>query len=318
MILINNDCFNEFKNIEKEIDLILVDVPYGTIKNVPLNGYTNKDTSWDVTFDIKEMIMWCNKLLRENGYMVIFSQGKYTADLRSYYHNNLKFLYDAIWEKDHFANPLISKKALVKYYEDISIFCKKYDDNNKNEIRNYSRKILQELNLTISKVNNILGHRKAEHFFYCDSLQFKLCTKKTYEELVNVFKLDKYDFYLTYEELKLIYLKYSKTFNTCTRSNIFKYKKDYMNMHPTQKPIKLLEELIRIYSNKNDIVLDFCFGSCSTGIAANNMKRKFIGIEKDKKYFDTALSWIKKYYGLNEYDFEKNGNKTIIHNILGE
>jgi site-specific DNA-methyltransferase (adenine-specific) len=66
--------------------------------------------------------------------------------------------------------------------------------------------------------------------------------------------------------------------------------------HPTQKPNNLLEMLIKTYSNENDIVLDCCMGSGSTGVAALNVKRKFIGIEKEDKYFQMASNNIEKSF----------------------
>ena len=60
------------------------------------------------------------------------------------------------------------------------------------------------------------------------------------------------------------------------------------NLHPTQKPVALLEYLIKTYTNENDTVLDFTMGSGSTGVAAKNLNRQFIGIELDKNYFDIA------------------------------
>lgn len=63
-------------------------------------------------------------------------------------------------------------------------------------------------------------------------------------------------------------------------------------LHPTQKPVALLEWLIKTYTNENDIVLDNCMGSGSTGVACVNTNRKFIGIELDDKYFDIALNRI--------------------------
>jgi site-specific DNA-methyltransferase (adenine-specific) len=62
--------------------------------------------------------------------------------------------------------------------------------------------------------------------------------------------------------------------------------------HPTQKPVPLLEYLIKTYTNENDIVLDFTMGSGSTGVAAKNLNREFIGIEKDDKYFNIAKERI--------------------------
>ena len=65
-------------------------------------------------------------------------------------------------------------------------------------------------------------------------------------------------------------------------------------MHPTQKPVKLLEYLIKTYTDKGDLVLDFTMGSGSTGVAALNTNRRFIGIELDEKYFNIAKQRIKE------------------------
>ena len=64
---------------------------------------------------------------------------------------------------------------------------------------------------------------------------------------------------------------------------------------PTQKPVKLLEYLIKTFSNEGEIVLDNCMGSGSTGIAAINMNRRFIGIEKDSKNYNIAENRLKNY-----------------------
>ena len=64
-------------------------------------------------------------------------------------------------------------------------------------------------------------------------------------------------------------------------------------MHPTQKPVPLCEYLIKTYTEENDIVLDNCMGSGTTGVACKNLNRKFIGIELDEEYFKTAENRIK-------------------------
>lgn len=68
--------------------------------------------------------------------------------------------------------------------------------------------------------------------------------------------------------------------------------RDGRGEHPTQKPVALLEYLIRTYTNEGDLVLDNCMGSGSTGVAAKNLNRSFIGIEKDPKFFEIAKSRI--------------------------
>ena len=71
---------------------------------------------------------------------------------------------------------------------------------------------------------------------------------------------------------------------------IVQFKRDILtsNLHPTQKPVSLMEYLIKTYTNEGDTVLDFTMGSGSTGVACKNTNRNFIGIELDEKYFKIA------------------------------
>ena len=89
--------------------------------------------------------------------------------------------------------------------------------------------------------------------------------------------------------------------NGDTKTNL-KYPRSALNfpvphppIHPTQKPVKLMEYLIKTYTNENETVLDFTFGSCSTGIACLNTNRKFIGIEMDDNYFSIGVERIKNH-----------------------
>lgn len=85
---------------------------------------------------------------------------------------------------------------------------------------------------------------------------------------------------------------YTATYTNYPR-NILKYSKEF-GYHPTQKPVALLEYLIKTYTNENDIVLDNCMGSGSTGVACVNTNRQFIGIEKDERYFNIAKQRIEE------------------------
>ena len=75
---------------------------------------------------------------------------------------------------------------------------------------------------------------------------------------------------------------------------IIKFNHDKNKFHPTQKPVALLEYLIKTYTNENEIVLDNCMGSGSTGVACLNTNRKFIGIELNEKYFEIAKNRIEE------------------------
>ena len=79
----------------------------------------------------------------------------------------------------------------------------------------------------------------------------------------------------------------------CPRS-VIKFSNDnHGSLHPTQKPVALMEYLIKTYTNEGETVLDFTMGSGSTGVACTNTNRKFIGIERDDKYFDISVKRIK-------------------------
>ena len=80
-------------------------------------------------------------------------------------------------------------------------------------------------------------------------------------------------------------LKYSTNMAECNKIH---------RLHPTQKPIALMEYLIKTYTNEGETVLDFTMGSGSTGVAAKNLKRNFIGIEQDENYFKIATDRINK------------------------
>ena len=80
-------------------------------------------------------------------------------------------------------------------------------------------------------------------------------------------------------------------------TQVWKFKRDILksNLHPTQKPVLLLEEIIKTYTNQGDTVLDNCMGSGSTGVACLNTNRNFIGIELDENYFNIAQDRINQY-----------------------
>jgi len=291
------DCLIESDKIETgSVDLILTDLPYGTVTNIASSdtvkhGMQNK-TNWDCVIETEKIYEIANRILRKNGKMVLFAQQPFTTELISKQIPNLPFNYSMIWKKDHFANSLIAKKAPLNYYEDVLIFTKEYDIENLHPLREYAKQTMAFIGLGLKQINAKLGHRKAEHFFYLKSTQFELCIEPIYNELINVFGVDKMNGFKTYAELKAINLQYENTFNLPTnckyKSNILEYKKDYDGLHPTQKPVKLLEDLIKTFSNENNLVVDLTMGSGSTGVACKNTNRSFIGIEKDEAYFKIA------------------------------
>ena len=87
--------------------------------------------------------------------------------------------------------------------------------------------------------------------------------------------------------------EHKKTYEYKNPINILTYPKVRQgSFHPTQKPVELLEYLIKTYTNEGETVLDNCMGSGSTGVAAKNLNRDFISIELDENYFEIAKSRI--------------------------
>jgi site-specific DNA-methyltransferase (adenine-specific) len=295
--LMQGDCLERMKEIpDGSVDMVLTDPPYGTVKGAGLDGWQNDKVGWDTCIDTVAMLAECNRVLRTNGALVLFSQEPYTSHLITNSHGNLPFSYRMTWLKDHFANALIAKKAPVNYTEDVCVFFKKYDTLGQHPLRDYSKKIMDFIGLTLKQINAELGHRKAEHFFYVDSTQYGLCTESVYEELCCYFYIARESWFIPYAELKDIDRRFARRFNLPDgkkfKSNVLQYKKDYTGLHPTQKPVLLIEDLIKTYTNEGETVLDFAAGSGTTGVAAKNLNRNFIGIELDPDYFEIARKRI--------------------------
>ena len=296
--LMQGDCLEKMKEIESgSVDMILTDPPYGTMNNAGLDGWEGNKTSWDTVIDHDLMLSECNRILRTNGALILFSQDPYTAKLMTDTHGNLPFSYRMTWLKDHFANALIAKKAPVNYTEDICVFFKKYDTLNQHPLRDYSKRLMLDNNTNLKKINKDLDHRRFEHFAYTESTQFGLCTEKTYNEFLIFYGVT--DF-IPYSELVEIDRSFARSFarrfnlpeGKKFKSNVLSYKKDYQGLHPTQKPVALMEDLIKTYTNEGETVLDFTMGSGTTGVAAKNLNRSFIGIELDEEYFKIASDRI--------------------------
>ena len=298
--LYKGDCLIESAKIESgSVDLILTDLPYGTVKGIrssPASKTTGlKVCEWDVTIDTNKIFEIANRILRKNGKMVLTAQQPFTNELINKALPNLPFNYSMIWEKDHFANALTAKKAPLNYYEDVLIFSKMHDFEGLHPLRSYFKKVLEFINIKKFRIIEKIG-QGADHCFRVNSSQFHLPTEETYNKLIEFYKIDEMNFFRSFTDINKESDGMNSTFNLWQgkkyKSNILKYKKDYTGHHPTQKPILLLEDLIKTFSNEGDLVVDLTMGSGSTGVACKNANRKFIGIEMDENYFEIAKNRI--------------------------
>lgn len=313
-ILYNGDCLIESDKIESgSVDLILTDLPYGTMEGQSKTGiYHNgqEKHEWDSIIDTDKIMQIANIILRPNGRMILFAQEPFTRELINKAIPSLPFNYRAIWLKDTLGSFMRSKNALLYKTEDILLFQKvapKHDFEGIHPLRPYFKKVLDFIGLNKKAIIQRIG-QKADHTFRTDSTQYGLCTEKTYNELIEVFSIEKMEGFKNFAELKKIDTEYRtellkqmnernpSVFNLWEgnkyKDNVFEYKRDRDNYHPTQKPILLLEDLIKTFSNEGNLVVDLTMGSGSTGVACNNTNRDFIGIEMNEQYFNIAQNRI--------------------------
>jgi site-specific DNA-methyltransferase (adenine-specific) len=256
---------------------------------------------WDKAIDTNEIYKIANRILRKNGKMVLFCQQPFTNELISKSIANIPFSYSMIWEKDNYGHALLANKAPLNYYEDVLVFSKHFEseNNDDNPCKEYALKVFKYIGKPMNYLKQFYGNNNLSHF-YSNGNQFRLCTEPTYNKLIKDFKLSEMNGFLDYSILKEINRDYKNTFSSTFnlwegkkyKSNILKYKKDYDGHHPTQKPVLLLEDLIKTFSNENNLVVDLTMGSGSTGVACVNTNRNFIGIEKNGEYFNIAKERI--------------------------
>ena len=234
------DCLNEMQNIEdKSVNLILCDLPYGSTS-----------CAWDIIIPFDKLWDEYNRVLTDNGIVVLFSSGFFTIDLIN--SNRKDFKYKLIWKKNVPTGMSSAKYRPMKYYEEICVFYKK--------VGTYNPQMKPRVGV---------GKACYNYDHYCgesNHVEYKKVKKRYDPDLVQPSDV--------------------LEFNVVPNRN--------GKVHPTQKPIELLEWLVNTYSNENDLVLDNTMGSGSTGVACRNLNRNFIGIEKDEKYFEIAKQRIEE------------------------
>ena len=311
------DCLIESDKIESgSVDLILTDLPYGTVKGMggDMEKYKRlSNADWDNVIDTNKIMQIANRILRKNGKMILTANQPFTTELISKAIPNLPHCYNMYWDKMHFANCLVANKAPVSYIEDVLVFSKNEDTEKAHPLREYFYTEYEKTGLTYKEMNRYYlkttfegGGGMAYNMLCRTRLYFSMPTEDAYSRLQKTGYFNK-----PYEELKVedeaFKNRLKSTFNLWEgkkyKSNILKYKKDYNGFHPTQKPILLLEDLIKTFSNENDLVVDLTMGSGSTGVACVNTNRNFIGIEMYEKYFEIAKQRIRKHNLQREGEF---------------
>tara|TARA_Y100001937_G_scaffold72342_1_gene98414 strand:+ start:185 stop:946 length:762 start_codon:yes stop_codon:yes gene_type:complete len=215
--------------------------------------YGTSACKWDSIIPLKPMWIELQRIIKENKPIILFGSEPFSSYLRT---SNIDwFKYDWIWEKQKGSNFLNYKYQPSKNYEIISVFSKGATSFVKNNINcPYNPQMVEG---TPYKIKQGKGG---------DAVVRE--GSRTGKNII------------------------TKNNGTRYPNAIQKFNSDKEKLHPTQKPIALLEYFIKTYTKENDIVLDFTMGSGSTGVACKNVNRRFIGIEKDKQYFKIAKERI--------------------------
>lgn len=231
------DCLERMKEIpDRSVDMILTDPPYGTTA-----------CKWDSVIDLGLMWEQLNRIIKDDGAIVITSSQPFTTALIT---SNMKnYCYNWVWNKHFAGNFVQAKRQPLKDHEDVCVF------SSDGKMPNYYP-IKIKRDKPIKKGKNSPEQGAIPLRGSCKDVG------KVYDD------------------------KYPTTTSLSFNVRVGR------GLHPTQKPIALMEYLIKTYTKEGETVLDFTFGSCTTGVACVNLNRKFIGIEMDDKYYELGKERI--------------------------
>lgn len=212
--------------------------------------YGTTACKWDSIIPLDKMWEMLNKLILNTTPVMLFNSEPFGSYLRM---SNIKnYKHDLIWDKNIGGSFVLANRRMLPSHENISLF--------------YSKQPTYNPIKTLKEEKNIRPINKGSSGGSAVPVAGGVakCSKE-------------------YEPDKKFPVSIIKGFSSkmaeCNSLN---------RVHPTQKPVALLEYLIKTYTNEGDIVLDFTMGSGSTGVACMNTNRKFIGIELDNTYFEIA------------------------------
>lgn len=229
-------------------------IPDGSVDMILTDPpYGTTACKWDSVIPFEPMWEQLNRIIKPNGAIVLFGGEPFSSALRM---SNIKqYKYDWIWEKSKVGNIFNCKNAPQKNFENIIVF-------SEGTIANGSIRKMPYFPQDLIKVD----------------IKRSNTAKSSIKGTINE------------RPSRLNSSSYKQSFTNYPRQ-ILRFN-NQQGFHPTQKPVALLEYLIKTYTQEGETVLDFCMGSGSTIVAAKNTNRKFIGIELDRNYFEIAKKRI--------------------------
>ena len=254
ILLIHGECLEEMdKLIELDTKVNLI------LTDEP---YGTTACKWDSVIPFDKMWKRLHKLSNIDTPTILFGNEPFTSALRL---SNLKeYRHEWYWDKINAGNFVQAKNHPLKIVENIIVF-------SKSKVNYYPQMIhnTEEWTNTLrakhkNKKQSSLTQTVEDKYFVMASGKFKSETDESLAYPKNIITISKFS-------------------NECNSRH---------RVHPTQKPVELMEYLIKTYTHEEDTVLDFCMGSGTTGVACKNLNRKFIGIELDDTYFNIAQDRI--------------------------
>ncbi len=215
--------------------------------------YGTTACKWDSVINFELMWEQLNRLIKPNGAIVLFGNEPFSSVLRM---SNIKnYKYDWKWVKQIPGNHLNAKRQPLRSYEDVCVFYKKQPT-----------------------YNPVLTDKPKSHI-RVNPIDIKVKNNGAIGKIKDNVKRN---------EFRSIPLDKNYPLNVLNINIMAKNKR----IHPTQKPVELLEYLIKTYTQENETVLDFTMGSGTTMLACKNLNRNGIGIEKDPQYYAVAVARV--------------------------
>ncbi|WP_216364105.1 DNA-methyltransferase [Enterococcus cecorum] len=273
----NQDCLVGIKEIkDKSVNVILTDPPY---------LYLNHKL--DRPFDENELFKEWDRVLKEDGFIVVFGRGE-SFHRWNYMLNQMgwKFKEEIIWDKRYTSNPL---QPIARKHETISILSKKGSlKKHKVPYLDIKKYDVDKIEMDIKRIKSSLNNTKAfdEILDYLESGKENRCMLQTTKHALSVDK--------SFKNLSRQIGTLKSITKGMNEQSIITVKRDGRKslIHPTQKPVELMERLLMCVSEENDTVLDCFVGSGSVPIACINQNLNYIGFEIDKEYYELAKERI--------------------------
>ena len=287
--LIQGDCLEKMKDIPSgSIDLVLVDPPYFRVVNHKWDKFKNIEEYREFS---QKYIKQLNRILRFNGTVLLFGCSV-NVNILSLLNSMMEdgggfeFIQEIIIDKGmkSIAGRISRKiKMLPPVSENIFVYRKDAKPFVKDLLKTHQ----QKLGMSTEAIKKLLGmaiNGGGNWTKYAGDTEFPLFpTEEFWNKIRSLFSID-----MKYEAIK-------ETYNGIVGlTNVWNDIRFYVKprLHPTQKPLDLINRCISIFSNENNNVLDNFMGSGTTGVACKNLNRNFIGIELDPEYFKIAEKQI--------------------------